>query len=155
MAATSTHAHDSNSMMSDFAGNGEIQWCFSQVKGTLDDDVSEGKNIMFVFFSCLVLSSPSLPLFPIHCSLVRPRRLSFSPLSLAPASLPPLTLVALRSINLHFFFVCVLVVYSYVYFCVFTLTSPVATLDMRIIINRSANTTTSHLLVSVLPLLLS
>ncbi|MPC30686.1 Serine/threonine-protein phosphatase 2A regulatory subunit B delta isoform [Portunus trituberculatus] len=27
--------------MSDFAGNGDIQWCFSQVKGTLDDDVSE------------------------------------------------------------------------------------------------------------------
>jgi len=24
-------------------GNGEIQWCFSQVKGTLDDDVTEGK----------------------------------------------------------------------------------------------------------------
>lgn len=23
-------------------GNGEIQWCFSQVKGTLDDDVTEG-----------------------------------------------------------------------------------------------------------------
>jgi len=24
-------------------GNGEIQWCFSQVKGTLEDDVTEGK----------------------------------------------------------------------------------------------------------------
>lgn len=30
-------------VMSDFAGNGDIQWCFSQVKGTLDDDVSEGE----------------------------------------------------------------------------------------------------------------
>lgn len=27
-------------------GNGEIQWCFSQVKGTLDDDVTEGKFIV-------------------------------------------------------------------------------------------------------------
>lgn len=26
------------------AGNGEIQWCFSQVKGALDDDVTEGKT---------------------------------------------------------------------------------------------------------------
>jgi hypothetical protein len=25
------------------AGNGELQWCFSQVKGTLDDDVTEGE----------------------------------------------------------------------------------------------------------------
>lgn len=24
-------------------GNGDIQWCFSQVKGTLEDDVTEGK----------------------------------------------------------------------------------------------------------------
>ena len=23
----------------------EIQWCFSQVKGTLDDDVTEGKTL--------------------------------------------------------------------------------------------------------------
>lgn len=26
-----------------FLGNGDIQWCFSQVKGTLDDDVTEGR----------------------------------------------------------------------------------------------------------------
>ena len=26
-----------------FAGNSDIQWCFSQVKGTLDDDVTEGE----------------------------------------------------------------------------------------------------------------
>lgn len=26
------------------AGNGELQWCFSQVKGTLDDDVTEGES---------------------------------------------------------------------------------------------------------------
>ncbi|XP_069941355.1 serine/threonine-protein phosphatase 2A 55 kDa regulatory subunit B delta isoform isoform X1 [Cherax quadricarinatus] len=38
--------------MSDFAGNGDIQWCFSQVKGTLDDDVSEGKNITDII-SCV------------------------------------------------------------------------------------------------------
>ena len=25
------------------AGNSDIQWCFSQVKGTLDDNVTEGK----------------------------------------------------------------------------------------------------------------
>lgn len=24
-------------------GNGDIQWCFSQVKGTLEDDVTEGE----------------------------------------------------------------------------------------------------------------
>ena len=26
------------------AGSSDIQWCFSQVKGTLDDDVTEGKT---------------------------------------------------------------------------------------------------------------
>jgi len=26
------------------SGSSEIQWCFSQVKGTLDDDVTEGKK---------------------------------------------------------------------------------------------------------------
>ena len=27
-----------------FAGNGsEIQWCFSQVKGTVEEDITEGK----------------------------------------------------------------------------------------------------------------
>jgi hypothetical protein len=25
------------------AGNNEVQWCFSQVKGALDDDVTEGR----------------------------------------------------------------------------------------------------------------
>jgi hypothetical protein len=24
------------------SGNGEIQWCFSQVKGTLEDEVTDG-----------------------------------------------------------------------------------------------------------------
>ena len=27
---------------SNFSGSSDIQWCFSQVKGTLDDDVTEG-----------------------------------------------------------------------------------------------------------------
>ena len=27
-----------------FAGSSDIQWCFSQVKGTLDDDVTDGKS---------------------------------------------------------------------------------------------------------------
>ena len=28
-----------------FSGNGgDIQWCFSQVKGTLEEDISEGKG---------------------------------------------------------------------------------------------------------------
>ena len=26
------------------SGSSDIQWCFSQVKGTLDDDVTEGKE---------------------------------------------------------------------------------------------------------------
>ena len=26
------------------SGSSDIQWCFSQVKGTLDDDVTEGKK---------------------------------------------------------------------------------------------------------------
>lgn len=33
------------------AGNGEIQWCFSQVKGTLDDDVTEADIISCVEFN--------------------------------------------------------------------------------------------------------
>ena len=28
-------------------GNGDIQWCFSQVKGTLEDDVTEGNYLFF------------------------------------------------------------------------------------------------------------
>ena len=27
------------------SGNSDIQWCFSQVKGTLDDDVTEGEEM--------------------------------------------------------------------------------------------------------------
>lgn len=26
-------------------GDGNIQWCFSQVKGAMDDDVAEGKSL--------------------------------------------------------------------------------------------------------------
>lgn len=43
------------------SGNGDIQWCFSQVKGTLDDDVTEGKflkfrNILYMSFrECLII----------------------------------------------------------------------------------------------------
>ncbi|XP_049522793.1 protein phosphatase PP2A 55 kDa regulatory subunit-like isoform X4 [Dermacentor silvarum] len=33
------------------SGNGEIQWCFSQVKGTLDDDVTEADIISCVEFN--------------------------------------------------------------------------------------------------------
>jgi hypothetical protein len=29
-------------------GSSDIQWCFSQVKGTLDDDVTEGKIKLFL-----------------------------------------------------------------------------------------------------------
>lgn len=25
-------------------GNSDVQWCFSQVKGAIDDDVAEGKS---------------------------------------------------------------------------------------------------------------
>lgn len=32
---------------SDLSGSSDIQWCFSQVKGTLDDDVTEGKPLDF------------------------------------------------------------------------------------------------------------
>jgi hypothetical protein len=31
-------------MNSSVPGPNEIQWCFSQVKGTLDDDVTEGEH---------------------------------------------------------------------------------------------------------------
>lgn len=26
-------------------GNSDVQWCFSQVKGAIDDDVAEGKSM--------------------------------------------------------------------------------------------------------------
>lgn len=32
-------------------GDGHIHWCFSQVKGSMDDDVAEGKFLSFVL-SC-------------------------------------------------------------------------------------------------------
>ena len=41
-----TRAHDEL-----FAGNSDIQWCFSQVKGTLDDDVTEADIISCVEFN--------------------------------------------------------------------------------------------------------
>lgn len=31
--------------LGDGDGNGNIQWCFSQVKGAMDDDVAEGKSL--------------------------------------------------------------------------------------------------------------
>lgn len=31
-------------------GGNDIQWCFSQVKGAVDDDVAEGKNVPRVNF---------------------------------------------------------------------------------------------------------
>jgi serine/threonine-protein phosphatase 2A regulatory subunit B len=34
-----------------FAGNGDVQWCFAQVKGTLDDDVTEADIISCVEFN--------------------------------------------------------------------------------------------------------
>lgn len=34
-----------------FLGNGDVQWCFSQVKGTLDDDVTEADIISCVEFN--------------------------------------------------------------------------------------------------------
>jgi serine/threonine-protein phosphatase 2A regulatory subunit B len=45
-----------------FAGNGEIQWCFSQVKGTLDDDVTEGKFLSHIC-DVFTLNSEILVLF--------------------------------------------------------------------------------------------
>ena len=59
-------------------GSSDIQWCFSQVKGTLDDDVTEGKITLF-FYSCtgleihllsysLTFLSDSLSLLLNNCS---------------------------------------------------------------------------------------
>ena len=37
-----------------FPGNGgEVQWCFSQVKGTLEEDISEGKGNNYYFLVVL------------------------------------------------------------------------------------------------------
>ena len=38
-------------MRSYFTGNGDVQWCFAQVKGTLDDDVTEADIISCVEFN--------------------------------------------------------------------------------------------------------
>lgn len=37
-------------------GGNDIQWCFSQVKGAVDDDVAEGKKRTFISLSYLSLS---------------------------------------------------------------------------------------------------
>lgn len=29
-------------------GSSDVQWCFSQVKGAMDDDVAEGKSLFYV-----------------------------------------------------------------------------------------------------------
>jgi len=29
-------------------GDGEIPWCFSQVKGTIEDEVADGMSIVFI-----------------------------------------------------------------------------------------------------------
>ena len=45
--AISQHNMNANTASS----SSEIQWCFSQVKGTLDDDVTEGKNYSAILTS--------------------------------------------------------------------------------------------------------
>jgi hypothetical protein len=42
--------------LTSFTANGEIQWCFSQVKGTLDDEITEGKKQHFCAIPCRMLS---------------------------------------------------------------------------------------------------
>lgn len=39
------------SSCSPFAGNGEASWCFSQIKGALDDDVTDADIISCVEFN--------------------------------------------------------------------------------------------------------
>lgn len=37
-------------------GGNDMQWCFSQVKGAIDDDVAEGKCVcvcVFFIFNCM------------------------------------------------------------------------------------------------------
>lgn len=35
-------------------GGNDVQWCFSQVKGAIDDDVAEGKCLLsFLTFKCV------------------------------------------------------------------------------------------------------
>lgn len=43
-------------------GGNDIQWCFSQVKGAVDDDVAEGKSNIFLrlFFYCVLTFEPLL-----------------------------------------------------------------------------------------------
>lgn len=33
-------------------GNSDVQWCFSQVKGAIDDDVAEGESMCWSMNSC-------------------------------------------------------------------------------------------------------
>lgn len=33
-------------------GNTDVQWCFSQVKGAIDDDVAEGKSVCWSLTHC-------------------------------------------------------------------------------------------------------
>lgn len=54
-------------IFSRITGNGDIQWSFSQVKGTLEDDVTEGK------FDLRMLSSESSLSFILSISLHTPK----------------------------------------------------------------------------------
>ncbi|KAG5313383.1 2ABA phosphatase, partial [Acromyrmex insinuator] len=57
---------DSNIICADYNDfrNGDIQWCFSQVKGTLEDDVTEGKVFAsFVIFCTKLFMNMSIMFF--------------------------------------------------------------------------------------------
>lgn len=44
------------------SGNGgEIQWCFSQVKGTMEDDITEGKVFFRNYFGAEVIVCRVVP----------------------------------------------------------------------------------------------
>lgn len=51
-------------------GNGDIQWSFSQVKGTLDDEITEGKvHFTFLKQSCHFIVAVNVFVF-IHNSKI-------------------------------------------------------------------------------------
>lgn len=45
------NGRDNNPLIPSIAGNGETSWCFSQIKGALDDDVTDADLISCVEFN--------------------------------------------------------------------------------------------------------
>lgn len=88
-----------------FAGNGgEIQWCFSQVKGTIEEDITEGRFYYLNFLSVFFIHSTGYPTcfmaFSISCCVTYLGSLGLDVVILSDARILEMYLFALCFLQL-------------------------------------------------------